>query len=181
MGVAIAKPHPYVLNNAFLGTWRPHTYFLLAWSLINFFPSQNNFQWVWLWKKNTHYHAHMCLIMLTQVLGECMPNFGLFSAECLAVNPRHTYGPKYISKCFRRSNPFDSSIIQKFIFLVYFFILYTNGKRCSQEGSHPCYSQSLVVYAYHVLSLLLQGFVWPKHHFWSDIKQKWVWSYILYI
>ena len=36
-----------------------------------------------------------------------------------------------------------------------FFALLTNGKRCSQEGSRPCYSLSQVVYAYHVLSLLL--------------------------
>ena len=26
------------------------------------------------------------------------------------------------------------------------------------------------MYAYHVLSLLLQGFVWSKYHFWPDIK-----------
>ena len=41
---------------------------------------------------------------------------------------------------------------------IYIFI--SNGKKCSQEGFHPCYSQSQVVYALHVLSSSLQGFVW---------------------
>ena len=62
-----------------------------------------------------------------------------------------------------------------FFFVALFFTLHTNGKRCSQEGSHPCYSKSQVVYVYHVFSLSLQGFVLPKYHcwptfFWPDIK-----------
>ena len=69
---------------------------------------------------------------------------------------------------------FGSSVIQK-------FFLHTNGMRCSQEGSHPCYSQSQIVYTYHISSLSLQEFFWPKYHFWPLLgltwKQKWVWSY----
>ena len=38
------------------------------------------------------------------------------------------------------------------------------------------FSQSQVLYAYHVLSLLLQEFVWSKYHFWPlfgpDIKNR---------
>ena len=56
MGVAIAKPHPYVVNNAFPGTW----------PLINFF-SQNNFVGVAM-ENYTHYHGHMCLIMSPRFL-----------------------------------------------------------------------------------------------------------------
>ena len=78
---------------------------------------------------------------------------------------RHTYfKPKYILKCVRTSQFFGSSVIQKYFFY-HFFTLHTNGKWCNQEGFNPCYSQSQVVYAYHVLSLLLQGFVWSKCHF----------------
>ena len=45
----------------------------------------------------------------------------------------------------------------EFLFLA-LFALHINWKRCSQEGSRTCYSQSQVVYAYHVLSLSLHGF-----------------------
>ena len=37
MAVAKARSHPYLVNNAFLGTWRPHAKILPDWSLINFF------------------------------------------------------------------------------------------------------------------------------------------------
>ena len=37
VGVVIAKPHPYVFHNAFLGTWRPHSKFLPDWSVIKVF------------------------------------------------------------------------------------------------------------------------------------------------
>ena len=55
------------------------------------------------------------------------------------------------------------SVIQKFFFSLFFFfggggggvffVLQTNRKRRSQEGFCPCYSQSQVIYGYHVLSL----------------------------
>ena len=41
------------------------------------------------------------------------------------------------------------------------FSLHTNGKWCSK---------SQFVYAYHVLSLSLQEFVWPKYHFFQKKK-----------
>ena len=74
--------------------------------------------------------------------------------------------------------------IQKFFFFFFFllfFALHTNGKWCSQEKSCLCYSLSQFVYAYHVLSLSLQGFVWPNTIFGFFLgltwTQKWVWSY----
>ena len=129
---------------------------------------------MWLWKNHTHYHDHMCLIALARVLGEHLPHFGLFgpsvSLRCLDA---HTYEHKYTLKCVLRSNPFLPSVIQKSFFL-HFFALHTNGRRCSQEGSHPYHSQSHVVYAYHVLSVSLQECVWSKYHFltlfWPDMK-----------
>ena len=51
-------------------------------------------------------------------------------------------------------------------------------KRCRQEESRPCFSQSQVLCAYHVLSLSPHWFVWPNTFFlafilafiWPDIK-----------
>ena len=96
---------------------------------------------------------------------------------------RHTYIQTYmlftnenILKCVRRSNSLGPSIIQKFLlfFLWHFSALHTNGKRCSQEGSRPCYSQSQVVHAYHVLSLSLQGLTKVPFFgsFWPDMKTR---------
>ena len=48
-----------------------------------------------------------------------------------------------------------------------FLFSQTNGKRFSQEESYSCYSQSQVVYTYHILILSLQGFARPKYHFGS--------------
>ena len=85
--------------------------------------------------------------------------FQPFWSTCLTVMPRqltykHKYlqAKKYILKCVRRSNSLGPSVIHKYFFSN-LFALYTNGKKCSQKGSCPCYSQSQVVYAYHVLSL----------------------------
>ena len=86
--------------------------------------------------------------------------------QSFALMPRLTYKPKYIFKCIRRSNSFGPSVIQFFFFWLALFHLHTNGKRCNQEGFRPCYSQIPVVYAYHVLSVSLQGFVWSKYCFW---------------
>ena len=36
VGVAMADPHSYMVNNSLLGTCRPHTNCLPDWSLINF-------------------------------------------------------------------------------------------------------------------------------------------------
>ena len=52
-----------------------------------------------------------------------------------------------------------SEVLLFFVFLLHFFALHTNVKRCSQEGFRPCYSHSQVMNVYHVLSLSLQGFV----------------------
>ena len=108
----------------------------------------------------------MCLIALARVLGEYMPHFDPFVPSVwLRCLDTHTYEHKYTLKCVRRSNQFDPSIIQKSFFC--HFVLHTNGKRCSGEGSCPCHSQSHVMYAYHVLSLSLQGCVWSKYHFFT--------------
>ena len=96
------------------------------------------------------------------------PKFQHFWSKCLTMMPRqtyiqtyiHIYKPKYILKCVRRSNSLRPSVIHKKKFSN-LFALYTNGKKCSQEGSRPCYSQSQVVYAYHVLSLSIHEFVVP--------------------
>ena len=80
--------------------------------------------------------------------------FQPFWSRWLAVMPTHTYEPKYILKCVHRSNSFGPSVIQNTIFWHY-FTLYTNGKRCSQEGFCPCHSKRQVVYPYHILSLVL--------------------------
>ena len=60
-----------------------------------------------------------------------------------------------------------TSVIQKFFFFVALFHFTHQWKRCNKEGFRPCHSQSQVVYAYHVISLLLQEFVWSKYHFWA--------------
>ena len=62
MGVAIAKSHPYMVSNAFPGTWRPHAKCMPDWSLINFPQPQKIPVGVGM-GNNTHYHAHMCFIM----------------------------------------------------------------------------------------------------------------------
>ena len=76
----------------------------------------------------------------------------------------HTYvRPKYILKWVCEFNSLGSIYIHRVVFFWHFFSLHTNGKWCSKKGSHPCYFQSQFVY---VLSLSLQGFVWPEYHFW---------------
>ena len=77
--------------------------------------------------------------------------------------PRHTYIQTYAQikiyiKCVCGPNSLGPSLIQNFFFLA-LFALHTNEIRCNQEGFHPCYSQSQIVYAYHVLNLSLQGIV----------------------
>ena len=92
------------------------------------------------------------------------------------VMPTYTYiqthlQTKYILKCVSGFDPLGLRLIFFFFFFFFFFLwhyftLRTNGKRRSQEEFHLCYSQSQIAYAYHVLSLLLQGFVWSKYLFW---------------
>ena len=36
VAMAMARPHPYLVNYAYLGTWRPHAKILPDWSLLNF-------------------------------------------------------------------------------------------------------------------------------------------------
>ena len=85
--------------------------------------------------------------------------------------PRQTYILTYlhasklacILKCICGSNSLYPRVIQKFYFWP-FFSLAANRKRCGQEGSHLCHSQSEVVYACHVLIWFIQRFGWPKFH-----------------
>ena len=60
---------------------------------------------------------------------------------------------------------FRSDLYSKAVFWGHFFFLYTKEKWCSKVGLHPFYSQGQFVYAYHVLSVSLQGFVGLKYHF----------------
>ena len=64
MGVAKTKPHPYLANNAFPGTWRPNTKILPDWSLINFFQPKKTSCGCIYEKNYTHYHARMNFIPL---------------------------------------------------------------------------------------------------------------------
>ena len=92
--------------------------------------------------------------------------FQPFWFKCLTAMSRliymqtyiHAYKPKYILNCVRKSNSSGPDVIHKYFFFN-LFALHTNGKKCSQEGSRPCYSQSKIVYAYHVLSLSIHGLV----------------------
>ena len=81
--------------------------------------------------------------------------------------PRYTYIPtnQNILKLIRKFNSILQALFRNCFFLLHVFTSHTHGKRCSQQGFCPCYFQSQVVYAYHVLSLLLLGFVWSKYHF----------------
>ena len=123
-----------------------------------------------------HYHVHMCFTLHTQGLGENMPNSSHFSPSILVVLPIHThvqtyintYEEKHILKSVCESNSLGPSVIQKLSFW-HFFAKHTNGKWCSKEESHPCHSQSQIVYAYHVLSMPLHGLVCTIF-FWTDMK-----------
>ena len=72
-----------------------------------------------------------------------MPNFGLFGSKCLTVMLdilayKHIFTNQNIYlKCVGGSNSLDPSIIHFWHLLA----LCTNGKRCSQEGSHPVTSK----------------------------------------
>ena len=126
--MAKARPHPYLVNNAFPGTWRPHAKILSDWLLISFSAK-------------------------------------ITSCGCGYEKPHPLLCPHVFNTAVHRSNSFGPIVIQKF-FICHLFSLHTNGKRCNQEGVSPFYSQSQVVYAYKVLSLLLQGFFRSKYHFW---------------
>ena len=94
--------------------------------------------------------------MLNQVLGEHMQIFDFYSQSVLLwYLDTYIYKLKNqnIFKCVSGPDPISLSIIQIDICLWHYFILHTNGKRCSQEGFRSCYSQSQVVYAYNVLNL----------------------------
>ena len=113
----------------------------------------------------------MCLLMLTLILKENMPNCGRF---CSDIWPRcldefiqiymHTFIPKYILKWICGSNYFGQIVIQK-LFFFHLFCLHINRKWCSKEGSRPYQFQSQFVCAYDVLSLLLQGVLLPKNNY----------------
>ena len=91
------------------------------------------------------------------------PSFGCDVLTHLHTNIHRFYEPKYILDGFVNLT-LRSKCYSEFFCVTFSF--YTYGKRCSQIGPCPGYSQSQVVYAYHVLGLLLQRFVWPKYCFW---------------
>ena len=96
--------------------------------------------------------------------------FHPFWSKCLTMMRRHTYiltkQNIYIKVCWQILLLWSRSYSEVPFWGGHFFALHTNGKSFSQEGSHPCCSQSQFVYAFHVLNLSLQGFVWPKYNFW---------------
>ena len=174
-----------MVNTAFQGTWRLHTKFGPDWSSINFFHSK----WLPVDVAMAKLHPLPCPHVSNNAhLGSWRARqIQQFLSKCLAVMPRHTYIQAYIHTCkpkkllkwVRGSN--SLTLFRICYFLVNIFTLHTNGKRCRQEGSHPCYSLSLVVYAYHDLRLSLKRFVLPKYHLWPFFgliwTKKWVWSY----
>ena len=134
MCVAMANQQPYVVNSAFPGTCRPHANFLPDWSLINLF-SAKIISGVWLWQNHTNYHAHMCLIILTQPLREHMSNFSIFGPNvwlrCLDIYiQKHTY---MLTNQNVYKNGFDDltpkvQSLYKSSFFSHFFSSHTNGK-----------------------------------------------------
>ena len=105
--------------------------------------------------------------------------FQPFWFKCLAMMPRHTYilmNQKIYQGVF-----IDLTLLVQVLFRSSFFFatfsfnaLMAPKKRCRQEESRPCFSQSQVLCAYHVLSLSPHWFVWPNTIFlafiWPDIK-----------
>ena len=63
----------------------------------------------------------------------------------------HTHKPKYTLNCGRISNSFSPGNIHNYFFW-HFFILHTNGERCSHDGFCLCHSKYQVVIVYHILS-----------------------------
>ena len=116
-----------------------------------------------------------CLIMLTQIRRGHMPNFGLFGPSvwswCLDAYIQtciHTYEPKCVLKWVHGSNSFSPIFIQRFFFFFCTFSLYTPmGRGVARRDPTHVTPKVNFVYVYHVLSLLLQGFVRPKYHFWG--------------
>ena len=78
MGVAKARSHQYLVNNAFPGTGRPHTKFF-AGLVSDLLFSAKITSCGCGYEKTIPIIMLMCLIMLTRVFGEYMPNFGIFS------------------------------------------------------------------------------------------------------
>ena len=143
------------------------------------FSSQNNFLLVWLWQNYNHYHAHREHMPKFDPFG---PNVWLWCLDTYIQTYIHTYKPKYILKWVCGSNSLGPILSQNFLFLGgHFFSVHTNGKWCSKEGSHPCYSQSQFVCAYHVLSLSHKGFVWPNTFFFCGPDMKTEMGVVIYM
>ena len=77
----MAKPHPYVVNTAYPGTWGSHTNFGLIGLSISFWC--DNFLYVWHDKSTPLIAPHVNNAHL--VLGEHMPNSILFGARIWPV------------------------------------------------------------------------------------------------
>ena len=95
--------------------------------------------------------------------------FGLLG-QCSAVMPRHIYKnihiylrPKYILKWVCGSN--SSALFRSSFFFWHFLALHTNGKRCNQEGSHPCYSQVKCVFKFVAPKVLTDQYTIYDHFF----------------
>ena len=150
-----------------LGDHTPN--FLPDCPLINFFPAKVT-SCVYRYGKSHLLLCHYAFNNAHPGIWRAHAKFQPSLLKCLAMMPRHvhiqtyihTYQPKYILICVCRFNSYHHSELKKKKNLFHFIY----GERCSQEGSHPCYSQSEVVYAYHYFfCMLLQGFVWSKYHF----------------
>ena len=91
------------------------------------------------------------------------PDINTEMGVVIYMNLKHS--PDYIDSKYiwiHGSNSLGSSVFDEIPFLA----IHRERKRCGKVGSSPCYSQSVVIYAYQILDLLLQGFYWPKYHFW---------------
>ena len=87
----MARPHPYFVNNAFLGTWRPYAKSAPDWSLINFFKAKKLLP---VGMAMTKLQPLPCPHMFNDAyLGSrrVYTEFRPFRSECLAVMPRHKH------------------------------------------------------------------------------------------
>ena len=110
------KPHPYVFNNAFPGSWRPHAKFWPDWSSINLFSFKMTsclcgygkpIPLPCLYVCNNAYlcswRAHTKLAFLSKCLAVMLRHIYI---KIYIQTYTHTYKPKYILKWVIGSNSF---------------------------------------------------------------------------
>ena len=112
--------------------------------------------------------------------------FRHFWSQCLDMMSRHIHTNQNVKMGSWIKLLRSTLNLCVFCFFLFFFLgtfsLYTPmGIGVARRDPTHVTPKVNFVYAYHVLSLSLQGFVWPKYHFWVfgglTWTQKWVWSY----